>query len=265
MLSVCLATYNGERFIKEQIESILCQIDAEDELIISDDHSMDNTISIIHTIQDSRIVLLENKSRNGVIGNFENAISKAKGEYIFLSDQDDVWLPLKVKNTISKIKSIEERNTKDKPILVFSDAIVVDENLHVLIPSVFGHSKENPDISGTPDILSVANRMLGCTMAFNRKAKEISLPIASSAVMHDWWIALSVSKQGIIEPIYQKTVLYRQHNNNVIGAKSLQPESKLLRLRELWAFNRRIYKMSSLFFPITFFQFIRLKIKLHTK
>lgn len=95
MISVCMATYNGEEYIKEQLESILCQLGEMDEIIISDDGSTDNTLNIIESYNDSRIKIHINTGKHGFVYNFENALQKAKGEYIFLSDQDDIWLPEK--------------------------------------------------------------------------------------------------------------------------------------------------------------------------
>ena len=97
MNSVCIATYNGEKFIEEQIRSILLQLDSHDEIVISDDHSTDKTIQIIKSINDDRIKIIYNKNNKGYTNNFENAISKASGDFIYLSDQDDVWKPTKVK------------------------------------------------------------------------------------------------------------------------------------------------------------------------
>lgn len=263
MISVCIASYNGELFIKEQIASILSQLDDKDELIISDDCSSDNTTNIISSFGDSRIILIKNDKRKGVIKNFETAISQAKGEYIFIADQDDIWLPNKVEISINKIKQIEANNP-NKPVLIFSDAKVVDKNLNIIIPSIFLHTKQNPDTFGNPDILCVANRILGCTMVFNKKTKDICLPIQNDAIMHDWWIALSVAKhKGIIKPIPESIILYRQHNNNLIGSNLIQKTNKIFQLKSLFKLNCNIYKMSSHFFKLNYLKYLILKIRLH--
>ena len=96
MISVCMATYNGEKYIREQIDSILAQLGDKDELIVSDDGSADATLSIVRSFSDPRIKIISNTGKHGTNGNFENALKHAQGDYIFLSDQDDVWLPGKV-------------------------------------------------------------------------------------------------------------------------------------------------------------------------
>ena len=96
MISVCVATYNGEKFIREQIESILCQLSSDDEIIVSDDGSTDGTIVIINCIGDKRIRIIEGPRKHSPTFNFENALKEAKGDYIFLADQDDVWKTNKV-------------------------------------------------------------------------------------------------------------------------------------------------------------------------
>lgn len=260
MISVCLASYNGENFIAEQITSILLQLGKNDELIISDDNSSDATQRIVADFNDDRIRFVLNP-KSGVVSNFENAISKSKGEYIFLSDQDDVWLPNKVQVSLACIKKLEEENP-NLPLMVFSDATVVDEHLNVIVPSLFNSTKEDPNLSGKPEVIAVANRILGCTMLINRQAKECCLPIQDIAVMHDWWIALSVAKHGIIKPVSASTILYRQHGNNVIGANVVNERNKFLRMGEIFLFNKRIYKMSAIFFPMNLLKYIYLKVLL---
>ncbi len=265
MISVCIATYNGAKYLKEQLDSILHQLDNEDEVIISDEQSTDSTLEILSNYNDSRIKIFSNTRTKGVIGNFANAIYHAQGEYIFLADQDDVWLPSKINITVSKIRSIEH-NHPDIPILVFTDATVVDEDLSVITKSIFKHEGQKPEFSATPNILCVANRIMGCTMAFNKKTKEICLPISSNAVMHDWWIALCVAKYGIVESIDEPLLLYRQHSNNIVGCQVIQKDKlmdKVKKMKSLWLFNKRVYRMSSSLFPMSFLKFSMLKIRLH--
>ena len=131
MISVCIATYNGEKYIKEQLESILSQLETSDEVIVSDDNSTDNTLKIIQSFCDKRIKIYTNKGLKGYSSNFENALAKANGEYILLSDQDDVWLPNKVDTIINDLLKYD---------FVVTDAIVVNDNLETLIPSHFNHA-----------------------------------------------------------------------------------------------------------------------------
>ena len=120
-ISVCLATYNGEKYIKEQLDSILPQLSANDEIIISDDNSTDDTINIIRSLNDERIKIYVNKTK-GIVKNFENALNNASGDIIFLSDQDDVWKNDKVKKILSAFSS------DNSLTFVFSNAEIIDEN-----------------------------------------------------------------------------------------------------------------------------------------
>ena len=114
MTSVCMATYNGQKYLREQIESILCQLSANDELVISDDHSTDSTVDIIRSYGDSRIKMYANELTKGVTHNFENALNKSKGDIIFLADQDDVWLPNKISKMEKKFHDVKNKYNKLK-------------------------------------------------------------------------------------------------------------------------------------------------------
>ena len=107
MISVCIATYNGEKYILEQILSILPQLKENDEIIVSDDSSTDTTLEIIKNINDKRIQIFKNTGNHGVNSNFDNALKRAHGEYIFLSDQDDVWLPGKVDRCLAELRTAD--------------------------------------------------------------------------------------------------------------------------------------------------------------
>ena len=132
-VSVAMATYNGEKYIKEQIETILNNLDDKDELVISDDGSSDMTIEIINKINDKRIKLLEGP-RKGLKKNFENAIKNTTGDVIFLSDQDDIWME-------NKVEKVLECFNNNNYILIQHDAVVVDENDKVIYESFAEHRK----------------------------------------------------------------------------------------------------------------------------
>ena len=132
MISVCLATYNGESFLKEQIDSILCQLSLEDEIIVSDDGSSDKTIEILNAYGDSRIKIYKGPCQNNPALNFENALAQARGDYIFLSDQDDVWELNKVEVCLKYLKNYD---------LVLSDCSIVDRDLQLIYKSFFDHKK----------------------------------------------------------------------------------------------------------------------------
>lgn len=216
MTSVCMATYNGERFIKEQIDSILCQLSPDDELIISDDGSTDRTLEIIASYKDKRIKLLHHKknpklakvkcSRNFYYAteNFENALKQAKGDYIFLSDQDDVCLPEKKDRMIACL----EKSGAD---CAMCSCKMIDRNGNEIMSS----ERKFPKISNS--ILKNLNTtpFLGCCMMIRKKALSYILPFPKKCIGHDLWIgSLCASLRKFVfipEPLHQ----YRMHGGNV--------------------------------------------------
>ncbi len=201
MISVCIATYNGEKYIEEQLISILNQISEDDEVIISDDSSSDLTLEKIRAINDKRIKIYENNKFRSPIFNFENALMKAKNDLIFLSDQDDIWEENKIKIMKKQLQNYD---------LVVSDCIVVDENLQVLENSFFYLRN-----SGKGIIKNLyKNTYLGCCMAFNRKILEKALPFPKNIPMHDIWLGIIGESFGKTIFINDKLTRYRRHNNN---------------------------------------------------
>lgn len=212
MISVCMATYNGEKYLKNQLDSILSLLKEEDEVIVSDDGSLDKTINILNSYTDKRIKVFKNTDKKGVIGNFENAINKSSGDYIFLSDQDDVWVKGKVKRIIQELHKAD---------LVISDAFIIDKNNVKQSKSFFELNKTKPGF-----INNIINGgYLGCAMAFKKEIKEYVLPFPKKIAMHDLWIGSLVSLKGDVAFIDDKLILYRRHDNNVSysGEKSQIP------------------------------------------
>ncbi len=201
MISVCIATYNGEKYIKEQLDSILCQLGNDDEVIISDDGSTDQTIEIIESYKDKRIRLVRNAEIRSVVSNFENAIKNAQGDYIFLSDQDDVWLPDKVKIMCDVLQ---------KKDLVVCDAEMIDANNKLLRTSFYEMRNSG---SGFLKNL-IRNTYLGCCMAFRKDILKYILPFPKHIAMHDIWIGLCVELMGNPFFIQQKLVQYRNHSKS---------------------------------------------------
>lgn len=202
MISVCVATYNGSSYIKQQLVSILEQLSEEDEVIIADDCSTDNSISIIESLSDKRIHLIKNESKaSGVVKNFERALSRASGDYIFLCDQDDVWLPNKVEQCMLALTNY---------LLVVSDCKVVDKSLNELHPSFFKLRN-----SGKGIIKNLyKNSYLGCCMAFRKELLKYALPIPANTPMHDMWLGLIANCIGSVIFLPEALVLYRRHGGN---------------------------------------------------
>ena len=210
MISVCIPTYNGGKYIRLQMESILKQLSSEDEVIISDDSSTDNTLDIVYSFNDRRIKIFEGNHFHSPIYNLENALKHAKGDFIFLSDQDDEWKENKVKVCMEHLKSCN---------LVIHDSEVVDGDGKLLNPSFFelNHTKSNAIYN------FLKNGYVGCCMAFNRKILQHSLPFPKKLPMHDIWIGnVAAFKCGKVRFISDKLISYKRHGNNasITGEKS---------------------------------------------
>ena len=221
MISVCIATYNGERHIKEQLDSILSQLSLSDEIIVSDDGSTDQTLNIINNYNDSRIAIYHHTKKKEkfsfgyTASNFENAISKSKGDVIFFADQDDVWLPNKIELQLSALQNAD---------LVLSDCQIVDESLKPIIMSKF--DLENVKTGFWKNIYK--SGYLGCCMAFRKQLLTHILPLPKD-VPHDLWIGLIAEDKGSVALLHKQTLLYRRHSNNVSATNPLfiEKENKL--------------------------------------
>lgn len=223
MIDVCLTTYNGEKYVKEQIESILSQLPENANLLVSDDCSTDGTLNLL---KEYPIKILKNVVNRGILGNFSSVLEAATGDYIFLSDMDDVWLPGKIEKSLQTMYELEKRHGKDHPILVHTDLHVVDAQLQSIHPSYWKFSKIHPAKGQTFPRLLAQNCVTGCTMLVNRALLNKALPVPQEAVMHDWWLALVAVAFGTIEAIPEATILYRQHQSNDTGAKRLGVKKK---------------------------------------
>jgi len=223
-LSVALCTYNGEKFISEQLQSIEGQTVLPDELIICDDNSTDKTIENINVFAKNApftVRIYQNNESLGVIRNFEKAILLCQGDYIALSDQDDVWLSDKLEKSMALMKREEARYAaKAIPILVHSDLKVVDQSLGVISESLMHMQKiHNENSEQALKTLLVQNYVTGCTVIINKALKEVATPFHNDIIMHDWWLALLAASEGKIAYLGESTILYRQHGENSVGAK----------------------------------------------
>jgi len=201
-VSVCMATYNGRKYIKEQLESILSQISEFDEVIISDDSSSDDTLDIIESFGDNRIIVYRNCFRN-VVKNFEFAISRACGDVIFLSDQDDIWHPKKVERYLEQFRN-------NNIGLVISNLQIIDKNGNPIDRFFFNQGFHSGLLKNI-----IKNNFIGCSMAFRKEIISKALPFPKNIPMHDWWIGLCAIKCTNIKYIDEKLIYYRRHDNNV--------------------------------------------------
>ena len=223
-VALCMATYNGEAFIREQIQSILEQKYTDWVLFIRDDHSTDNTMVVIQEFAEEwphKIILIDNNDQLGgsskknfaVILNWVN--KHYNFNYFMFSDQDDYWLPNKIEMSIKRIKEVEQEYSG--PVLVHTDLKVVNQNLETLGESFIEYRALNPYVTDIEHLL-VQNNITGCTMCWNSKLNRLLDLSNDSIAMHDWWIALVASCFGRIVFIDESTILYRQHAKNVVGA-----------------------------------------------
>ena len=202
MITVCLATHNGEKYILEQLNSILLQLGEFDEIIISDDNSSDNTLSIINQIIDPRIIIYKNNFCN-LIKNFEFLITKASGDIIFLSDQDDIWDSEKVE------KHILKHNLSSSSKLVISNISLIDSNGQNINKTFYKKKFSSSLFSNL-----IKNNFIGCSISFNKEIKKLILPFPENIPMHDWWIGLICCFYNKVIFINENLVYYRLHENN---------------------------------------------------
>ena len=234
-----MATYNGQKYLREQVDSILSQLGAEDELVVSDDGSTDETLTILDSYADRRIKIYSHvksaekkKSNMQVIAeNFQFGLKHCNGEYIFLSDQDDIWLPGKVAKCMAWLQKYD---------LVNHDCRVVDENLNIVNPSYFSvvHTKAGFIHN------FVKFRYLGCCMAFRREILSYVLPL-DDRIAHDAWICYLTELLGNCKCIPEPLLLYRRHGKNISTAsqKSTNPIWYRVKYRipYLWRILKRYY------------------------
>lgn len=214
-VSILMATYNGESFLKEQLDSLLAQTYSNFEVIISDDASTDRTISIIdkYLKKYSNIVLIKNNFNVGYVKNFERLISVCQNDYIALCDQDDIWDVNKVNIQVDIMLQLEKK-VQNIPILIHSDLKMIDENSNLINNSYFryrGYRLKNQKDLG--HILGPCG-ILGNTVFFNKILKEKILPFPEDVENHDYWIALINELLGKRVTLLDALVEYRIHNDN---------------------------------------------------
>jgi glycosyltransferase involved in cell wall biosynthesis len=219
-ISVCMATFNGERYIAAQLNSILRQIRLSDEVVISDDCSTDSTLEIIRGFGDDRIRIVKSPGFRNPIFNFENSILASVGDIIVLADQDDVWLD----NRIGQIVEFFEGKDGRIHTLVL-DSIIVDGDLKQTVPSLFDLLDAGEGV--TKNIFR--NTYVGCHMAFSRGLIDFALPFPKKIPMHDVWLGLVSELFGSVSFVKKQSMLFRRHNSN--STKMVNPWIDKIRWR----------------------------------
>lgn len=234
-VDILLATYNGAKYLKELLRSIEEQTYENWTLIIRDDHSSDQTLSILNNFalkHPKKVLLLPVEERGGVISNFSKLMAASTAPYVCLCDQDDVWDKTKIETQFTKILEMEKKSTVRKPLLVHSDLRVVSQELKIISNSFWSYSKLYPKAS-FPELV-VQNVVTGCALMCNQTLLQLAYPLPSQAIMHDWWLALVASAFGEISEINEPTLSYRQHCSNTLGAMKFGTISHLKK-----AYNNR--------------------------
>lgn len=235
-IDIALATYNGLKFLPEQLDSLLAQTEASTRVLIRDDGSTDGTVDLLKAYDkkfpERLSVLSTDSTGEGASGNFSRLLLSTDAPYVLLCDQDDVWDLDKVSASLQCIQKLEAEFGKDMPILVHTDLRVVDRNLSLISASFFKFQNLDAQANSLKELL-VQNMITGCTVIVNRALLSKALPVPADAIMHDWWLALVAAAFGKIGFVDRATMSYRQHGNNTVGAKGWNLTLIASRLKQL--------------------------------
>lgn len=210
-ISIAMAVCNGEKYLKEQLESILNQIETQDEIVISYDPSIDGTFALIqeYAERNPSIKIFQNEEHSrGLVSNFENALQHCSGDIIFYSDQDDIWFP-------TKLQKVSEKFADSRVTVVIHDTILIDAKGNEIAPSTFAIRGGNTSLIKNLIRLSY----IGCAMAFRADMLPIVLPLATTKRSHDWWTGSICSSFGRMEIIREPLILHRMHDDNATPKK----------------------------------------------
>ena len=251
-IHIILATYNGEQYLRRQLDSIL-QSYEDFCLHIFDDGSTDATAEILQEYQTmcpNRIKISCNAQNLGCTRNFLNGIKtvydelkteavsveagqSAERHYFMFCDQDDIWYPEKLSITQKAMRKLEKKYGSDVPLLVFTDAVVTDANGEEIAPSFIEQNKLNPYAVSTARVLT-ENKCIGCTSMMNEELVQLLTEVPEQARYHDWWMALLATSFGRMSYLNRKTLSYCQHGGNVVGVQKFTSyvKNRLLSLKK---------------------------------
>lgn len=264
-----MATYNGSRYLREQIDSIINQTYSHWTLYIQDDGSSDDTLNIIKNYSDKRIKLVDvGLTRQGAGMNFMSLLNMVDSEYYMFCDQDDVWFPDKIEKSLTRMREEESKYGKDMPIIVHTDRTHVNADLSVRMKSEFnprGISQDRLERKINqlkhPDILAIYTIVGGCTMMFNKAVKQIAFPFLNIRV-HDSICAMAVANHGgVISTITEPTMYYRIHSTNTCGVSDERLLPKILHIFDSISKNMRGYHIWKLYGRGGFLKFLYYRIK----
>jgi len=222
LITILLSTFNGGKYLTSQLDSIVGQTNQHWKLLIRDDGSKDETLTIIKSYvknyPDKISIIDSDNKRLGACQSFNSLLQQADTQYTMFCDQDDIWLPDKIDLTLKKMIKME-KNEPALPVLIHTDLTLVDTEEKVIHPSFWSHIRLNPE-ANTFSYIAGTNNVTGNTMMINEALKQKTGNIPETALMHDWWIAMVASRFGSIGYIESSTILYRQHSSNEVGAVS---------------------------------------------
>lgn len=224
MIEILLATYNSEKYLPDQLDSLFEQTFGDWHLTVQDDGSTDKTVEILRkyaaVYPEKMTVHVNEKNLGGAKYNFYDLLLKADADYAMTCDHDDVWLPDKIERTLAAMKDLEVQNGTDVPLLVHTDLTVVDEQQNVVAASMFFQQQLDARRTSLQELL-VQNMVTGCTAMVNQALlAQLPRSIPTNMIMHDWWLALVAAAFGAIGFVKEPTILYRQHGDNEVGAKN---------------------------------------------
>lgn len=241
-IAILLATYNGERYLQEQLDSLYAQTYKEWTLYVHDDGSTDETLGLLkqYATNHDNMVMLDYPPQHGAKNNFFSLLKQVKADYYFFCDQDDKWCERKIETQMERMHQLEKEH-KGKPLLVHSDTFVTDANLTVTHPSLWKLSGAHPEFLSTFDEAAATPFVTGCTMLFNHKAKQsIVWEKIHLATMHDAYITLCILRAGgTVCALHKPLLFYRQHGANTLGASDLSKHGMAYKLRHLKAVLRK--------------------------
>lgn len=222
-LEVLLATYNGEKFLLEQLMSIQNQTLCPERLLVYDDSSTDQTLEVLERFSASSplpVTMLSADGRLGCIKAFSRLLQESTAAYVALADQDDRWDIDKLERTYALLRQLEQRHGADTPILVHSDLRLITASGDAMADSFLRRQRLDPSRISMNDLV-FTNVVTGCTVMVNRALLDQALPIPVESMMHDWWLALVASRFGVIGFLESATLDYRQHAGNLLGSSGL--------------------------------------------
>ena len=266
-ISILMATYNGMKFLPEQLASLKAQTYSNWVLYVQDDLSIDGTADYLRAeaAQDTRIKLLPNSEKLGAMRNFMTLLAAVEAQYYMFCDQDDVWLPTKIEKTLACLKKAEAEWGAEFPLVAHTDLSVVDADLKQIAPSFWEMSRINPALLTTFAQQAGHNLVTGCTMMFNRAARNVSLAFSDKTLMHDVWVLLCSLKQGgKVVDVPEPLILYRQHGKNTLGAHDLRRNyfmKRLMSIKSVFEENRSNYRMLKSVGYGNIFKYIYYKLK----